>query len=184
MPNFSKGNYSDIVNAWFYTRHRDEICPADTVSLIVRNFSQDIYNYDLKICTPYTKFRDIVCEATCTMYHANLEHKNVMSTFRSVNKPRGWSRDIESIWIDHVLTNSLDSEFWNKFWEAIPVGTWESQFESYRIFIQSILPMYLSRDFDMMEKEGLIYQTEDGKYMTANEYEEYVMEERMYDEHT
>lgn len=171
MSQLYKSNISDKINSWFYTRLSDNIAPADTVCMIADDF--DAYVGKVGLSLPvFTKFRDIVCSATCRMYHASLENKTVVGSFKSIVKPEGWTQDIENVWLDYIYTMFFDSEFWSNFWYNIEVGIWEAEMSSYRAFIQSVLPMYVERKYDLLYEAGLLFQNKEGEIVTADEYDE------------
>ena len=171
MSQLNRINISDKINSWFYTRLSDNIAPADTVCMIANDFDACVEKFGLSLPL-FTKFRDTVCSATCSMYHASLNNKTVVGNFKSIVKPDGWNNDIEAIWIDYILTMFLDSEFWSNFWHDIEPAIWESEFTSYRTFIQSILPMYINRKYDILYEAGLLFQNKEGDFVTADEYDE------------
>lgn len=172
MATLQRLNMSDKINTWFYTRLSDNIAPADTVCMIAEDFAIAVDRVGLKIPYTFTKFRDIICDATCSMYHASLEHKTVVANFKSIVKPEGWTSDIEHIWMDYITAMFFDGEFWSDFWHHIDSTMWEYDFSSYRSFIQSILPMYVERKYDLMYEAGLLFQNKEGEIVTADEYDD------------
>lgn len=172
MATLQRLHVSDTINTWFYTRLSDNIAPADTVCMIADDFATAVEKVGLMLPFTFTKFRDIVCSATCSMYHASLENKTVVANFKSIVKPEGWTQDIENVWMDYILTMFFDSEFWSHFWYNIESANWELDLSSYRSFIQSILPMYVERKYDLMYEAGLLFQNKEGEIVTADEYDE------------
>ena len=140
---------SEQVNDWFY-QCSDIINPAHTVCDIAGFFAQQIENEGYRLCLPFKDFRERICEATCTMYKAYIESKRIACPSRIINPPKNWNKEIEFIWEDYISTFLTHDDFWSNFWHNIPQGIWESQFSEYRIFIQSILPSYIQRDYELL----------------------------------
>jgi hypothetical protein len=113
------------------------------------------------------------------MYHAALVGKDVVPTYNSIKKPQGWSNEIETIWTDYLSVFYFDDFFWTKIWDRTPIGLWELQFPQYRIFIQTIIPMYIQRNQEFLVQEGLLVKSTHGKYLTSSEYDDYLIEEHI-----
>ena len=106
------------------------------------------------------------------MYKAHLENKQVYGPTKVINPPKRWNADIETIWQDYISMFFLHDDFWSDFWRCIPTGVWEVQFPEFRIFIQSLLPLYIQRDYERLEDNNLVKLTNDGDYININDYDE------------
>jgi hypothetical protein len=158
------------VNAWFYTKE-DKYAPAHTVCDIAGLFAESIEKKGFKLSLSFKNFRDRICEATCTMYKAYLESAEVRGPAKIPYAPKNWSKEIEEIWEDYIHMFVLTEDFWQAFWYDIYTSVWESQFPNYRYYIQSILPLYIQRDYELLEENNLIIQNDDGEYIDVNEYD-------------
>jgi hypothetical protein len=159
------------INDWFYYS-ADELSPAHSVCFISSIFAERIEKAKYRLCIPFKDFRDKLCEATCVMYMAHVKSKTLRGPTKIYNLPKNWNADIENIWEDYLCTFILHDDFWTDFWHAIPYSIWEVQFPIYRYFIQSILTYYIQRDYEHLEENNLIKQTDDGDYVDINEYDE------------
>jgi hypothetical protein len=131
-----------------------------------------IENKGFRLCMTFKDFRDRICEATCTMYKANLESSEIRGPTKIPNAPKNWSKEIEIIWDDYIHTFLLTEEFWQAFWYDTYTSVWESQFPNYRLYIQSILPFYVQRDCALLEDNNLVVQKGDGEYIDINDYDD------------
>ena len=168
--NNTKARLAAEINRWFYTQV-DECAPAHTVCDIAELFAKFIENNGLRLSLSFKDFRDRICEATCTIYKAHLESSEVRGPTKIPLAPKNWSSDIENIWDDYIHTFVLTEDFWQAFWGSIYTSVWESQFPDYRLFIQNILPLYIMRDYTILEENNLIIQNTSGEYIDANEYD-------------
>jgi hypothetical protein len=167
----SRSRISERITEWFHTVE-DDVSPQDTVYHIADVFEHMILDRGLQLNVPYSAFVKALCDGTCTLYRATLENKDVGCPTRVANLPKGWSADIENVWTDYVNTFHLTEEFWSSLWYEIPEGVWEAPLHRFRQFLQSVLPHYIQRDLDALEREGLVRQTAKGEFVDAKEDDE------------
>jgi hypothetical protein len=161
---------SERINDWFYDDTGD-VSPQDTVYHIADVFEHRILEKGLQLNVPYASFVKALCDATCTMYRAQMENKEVGCPTRIANLPKKWTKEIESAWVDYINTFHLTEEFWTDLWHEIPEGVWESPYPRFREFLQSVIPIYIQRDMETLENEGLVRQTSKGEFIDSKDEE-------------
>jgi len=168
------------INAWFtYTEH-DDPSPEDSSYLITDAFETAIQGSPLSLCIHSSRLHAYVCEAICTFYRASLAHeKRVAAPHPKKYFPRGWTPNIEVMWIDYLTHKYFHEAFWMNFWKNIPEAVWESEVSSeLRPFLTCVLPIYIARNLTLLEDAGLIACNHDGEYVKredvqdAEEYDE------------
>ena len=162
---------SERITEWFHDNDGD-VSPRDTVYHIADEFEHRILEKGLRLNVPYATFIKAMCDATCTMYRAQVENKEVGCPTQIANLPKKWTREIEDIWTDYVYTFHLTDEFWYSLWHDVPEGIWEAPFPRFRLFLQSVLPHYILRDMEALEHEGLVRQTAKGEFVDTKEEDE------------
>ena len=172
---------SEQINDWFFTKAHG-MSPANSVVIIADSFEGALSSKGFQLNTHFKLFRNNLCDATCTMYRAHLENKDVEGPKKIANLPKGWSDDLEDIWSDYIYSRTLTDDFWSEFWYEIPEGSWEAQFPQFRSFIQAVLPIYIQRDLEMLIEESLVAKNNEGEYVDIYdpEYEEEERDERDY----
>jgi hypothetical protein len=166
---------AERINDWFHDRGEggDDLSPQDTIFAIADEFEKKILDRGLRLNIPFHIFVKTLCDATCTMYRAHLENKEVGCSTKIANLPKKWTPEIETIWMDWVFTFHLTEEFWSDIWYEIQESVWEAQFPRFRTWLQSLLPNYLLRDMDALEQEGLVKQTSGGEFVDVHEEDIY-----------
>lgn len=173
---------NDRINDWFHDRgDGEDLSPQDSVFRIADEFEKQIRHCGLQLNIPFHTFVKTLCDATCTLYRAHLEGKDVACPTKIANLPKKWTTEIEAIWTDWVYTFHLTDEFWTGLWYEVPEAIWEAPFPRYRTWIQSLLPNYIQRENEPLENEGLIRQKSGGEFVDAQETEDY--EEDGYESH-
>lgn len=168
----SQEKLSKHINEWFYYNYNDDTSPALTVCDITTLFTKRLQHYNLLLTIPFKDFRDKLCEATCTMYAAQLENKYVAGPRKISNLPKNWNKNMEIIWEDYMSTFLFNDDFWDDFWNQIPICIWELQFSQFRTFIQNVLTQYVKRSYEFLEDNSLIVQNCDGQYIDINHFED------------
>ena len=84
---------SELVTRWFHTTRGDGT-PAESVLRVMNSFIDILKSKNLAMAVPEKQFRQIVCEATCTLkLYSRCELSNPRRRFR---QPPGWNDEIES----------------------------------------------------------------------------------------
>ena len=171
--NYQHNRTAERINDWFHDRGEtgDDLSPQDSVFHIADEFEKAIHNHDLQLNIPFHAFVKSLCDATCTLYRAHLENKDVACPNKIAHLPKKWTPEIEHIWTDWVYTFHLTEEFWADLWYEIPEAVWEAPFPRYRSWLQSLLPHYLLRDMEVLEHEGLVKQTSAGEFVDIQDDE-------------
>lgn len=144
-----------------------------TVCRLAEEFAYQVEGMGLSLSLDFKEFRLRICEATCTMYRAAIERKQMVFPSRIPNAPRGWNEDTERIWEDYITNFHLGYDFWSAFWHTIDVGGWESDISNFRTLIQSILPFYIHREIGLLEDKGLIAKNSEGEYVNPEDDDAY-----------
>lgn len=155
------------INFWFtYTEH-DDPSPEDSAHMIADAFETAVQRSSLTLSISSSRLYSYICEAICTFYRASLAYeKRVVGPSPKKYFPKGWTSDIEALWMDHLSHKYFHETFWMNFWKKIPVAVWESEISSdFRPFITSVLSLYIARNLTLLENEGLVACNYDGEYV-------------------
>jgi hypothetical protein len=158
------------INEWFNKGIDGDIAPIHTVFKIAKKFSQYLEEYNLTLNMNYSTFFSKLCGATCTL----ALHKNskVIGMPRSIpQSPANWSTEIEIIWNDYIESFYLTIDFWDSFWKSIDTGIWELRLSQFRNYLQSILPLFIKRDLQLLIDMDLIAENSEGKYVDIHDAE-------------
>ncbi len=137
-------------------------------------FMMDLEIRGLRLSDSDQEFYNLLCEATCAIYRAN-NKKSVRMVRRVRNPPRGWTQDLETIWMDHLETQLFSSTYWYSFWHTIDEALWEIPLPAWRPYLQFVLLNSIQRDLCLLEDEGFISQNTDGEFVPVEENDEPVM---------
>jgi len=151
------------INEWFNKGMGGDIAPIHTVFTIAKKFAQYLEEYNFTLNMNFSAFFSKLCGATCTL----ALHKNkVIGMPRSIpQSPANWSSEIEIIWNDYIESFYLTIEFWDSFWESIDVDIWELSISQFRNYLQSIMPLFIKRDLQVLIDMDLIAENSEGKYV-------------------
>ena len=165
------------INKWFSGKMRDNISPSNTVVNVYNDFLDVIENKKLHLNVRETDFLRKLCAATCNYYHASLTCSEPGGPRKLEKYPNGWDDEIEQIWIDYLYSRHFTTTFWNHFWNKLRPADWECDHERWRYYIQSLLPLYIERDIELLKEDGLIYEDDEGNFLSAEDYIPYAEEE-------
>jgi hypothetical protein len=98
------------INEWFHQRQADNISPIQTVCSLVRRFVRDIYSFGLEPITYEKEIMRSMCDATCVMYKADVERKEVSGPLKTYQRPEGWTSAFEAIWSDYMSSMYFTEE--------------------------------------------------------------------------
>lgn len=162
---------SEIVTKWFHTTRGDGT-PAESVLLVMNLFLETLKSKNLAIAVPEKQFRQIICEATCTLKLFSLNGYELSNPRRRFRQPPGWNDEIESYWQEFVHFHLCNDAFWNLFWKRIPVVEWEDYLPKWRSTLQTILPFYILRDINVLMAYGYLVENDEGEFVSNEDYEE------------
>ena len=165
------------INTWFYKTWRDNVSPATTVICVYNEFLDSLEKCGLFLEMHENIFIRKLCSATCNYYQAYLTGAEPGGPTKFPAKPRGWDADIEHLWMDYLYSQHFTEQFWNQFWKNLQTADWECDHLRWRSYIQSILPLYVKRDIDLLKDAGVIYEDDEGNFVSAEDYIPYADEE-------
>lgn len=162
---------SERITRWFHTALRDGT-PAESVLLVTNLFIETLKSKNLAMAVPEKQFRQIICEATCTLKLYSRNGYELSHPRRRFRQPSGWNDDIEAYWQEFVHFHLCNEAFWNLFWKRIPDEVWEDYLPTWRSTLQTILPLYIQRDMEILIAYGYIVENEEGEFVSNEDYEE------------
>ena len=164
---------SERITRWFHSRNSDDMSPSTSVFAVMNKFANDVEQKGLNLTETNQRFYNLLCEATCALYRAQREGKRVVFTRRVRNPPPGWTKPIESMWMDHLETMIFSDTYWENFWRSIgkEEAIWEYAVPDWRNYMQFVMLNCVQRDMYLLEDEGLIAKTDDGDFVKAEEYD-------------
>ncbi len=171
MPHYLKQALLEEINEWFHQRQADGVTPINSVCSLVRRFVRDVYSFGLEPIAHEKVIMRSMCDATCMMYKADVEQKEVSGPLKTLQRPEGWTSAVEAVWVDYMSSMYFTEEYWSHFWERIETTCWEHRFPQWRPLIQSVLPFYIKRNFDILRECGLVFMEDDGNFVVADEYD-------------
>lgn len=146
--------------------------PSTSVHAVASKFMDEVERKGFNLTETQKKFYNLLCEATCALYRAQREGKRVLFTRRIRNQPAGWTKPIETLWMDHLEMMVFSEAYWTNFWRAIgDEAIWEYAVPEWRNYMQFVMLNCVQRDMYLLEDEGLIAKTEDGDFVKAEEYD-------------
>jgi len=159
------------VNEWLHFSYT-EYCnsPIDTLRIIVHTFFKDIDRYKFTLNVNKKKLFEIMCEAMCMYYIAQNTHKIIIFNNNSYEKKK-WDQKNEILWMDFLTFKYFNTTYWDNFWSRVHEQTWEMYVPQWRFYLASLLPYYISRDEQLLIDNGLLFETEDGEAVTAENYD-------------
>jgi hypothetical protein len=162
----------DITN-WFHTYDEDGIFPAMTIQCVSDIFLDILQEKKLHFSVSTSQFRKIVCEAVCSLKHAQQWNLTLKGPNRQIKKPCGWNDEFELYWNEWLYNRVFTEDFWISFWKRIPISSWEFRLPGWRTFIESILPFYVLRNTDILVFEGYIVEDDNGALTAMDEWDSY-----------
>lgn len=163
---------SDKITQWF----RDG--PIDSVSAVVDKFTEDCLYFQHTITLGPKAFFKTMCDATCVMYHANTTNKQFSGPRRRFRKPHQWTMELELQWHDYLHSYCFTTEYWDAFWESIPVESWENKLPNWQGEMQALLVLYIDRDIDKLIEHEVVCEEENGNIVSWEERDEEDDDER------
>lgn len=159
------------VNIWLHFSNT-EYCnsPIDTLRIMVDTFVKDVERYKFTLNVNKKKLFEIMCEAMCMYYIAQNTHKNIVFLNNSYEK-KNWDQEYETLWMDYLTFTYFNTSYWDNFWSRVPEQTWETCVPQWRFYFATLLPHYISRDEQLLIDNGLLFETQGGEAVTAENYD-------------
>lgn len=160
------------ITDWFHRPDAMDISPAITVATISDVFIDFLYHYRFNLPMPENKFRITLCDYICTSYHAHKTGKQIVGPNTYPKLPSDWTYSMHQTWIDYISHEYFTDDFWNDFWENIPISQQLTEsLPHWKENMQALLIYYVKGDHDVMVKEGMIFESEGGHLVAAEDYE-------------
>ncbi len=160
-------NPSVYLTQWFHTSVYDERTPAQSAQLVSDLFLDILHTKHLSLSVSESQFRRLVCEATCSLRRFS----ELSNPRRKFPRPLGWNEEIESYWNECLHVHIVSDAFWDSFWVRIPRSAWEDSLPTWRATLQSILPMYIRRDIDVLVFYEYIVENDEGEFISNEDYD-------------
>jgi hypothetical protein len=159
------------IDLWFHTEDYDDITPADTVSAVADDILIQLKSTGFELAYSNQKFRVLLCEFICTLYHASLTEKNVSGPHTAPKLPESWTDEIYMTWIDYLHYSVFTESFWEDFWTHIPTCKGLQNIRNWEAEIQALIPYLMRPDHEQMITEGLLFEDNAGNVITAEDYD-------------
>ena len=167
----SRESFATIVARWFHIEDSDDNSPADTVGAIATELLSKIKSTRFDFAYSNQKFRFLLCEFICTLYHASLTEKAVSGPYTLPKLPESWTNEIYNTWIDYLHHAVFTEEFWEMLWHHIPKCEWLEDIRNWEAEIQALIPYLVKPDHEQMMRAGLLFEDHDGNVITAEDYD-------------
>lgn len=166
-------NYRVIdIQKWLYNRNNDS-APIDILHNIIYEFDYIIRYKEFSLVVPFDSFKNNIINAGCIIYKSFANNVPIAGIVKPLPKPDGWNNEMEDIWMDYLYTFHFDDAFWVSFWNSINICGWEDYLPRFRSIIQSILPLYIKREPELLQDNELLYQDEEGNYLMPDDVDDY-----------
>ena len=158
------------VDDWFHTVSRDDIAPIEYVETVVYNFVEACKFKGFNMSMSNSALMKILSRTTCHMYDYKdtVDHRGKLS---KLPKPRFWTSEFETLWIDYITFFYFGTEFWENFWKDIPEAAWENDINKWRVELTSLLPYFVEREIDLLVDNGILFEGTDGHVVTEEDYD-------------
>jgi hypothetical protein len=86
--------------------------------------------------------------------------------------------ELELQWHDYLHSYCFTTEYWDAFWESIPVESWENKLPNWPGEMQALLVLYIDRDIDKLIEHEVVCEEENGNIVSWEERDEEDDDER------